>query len=282
MKNYLLLFSLAFVVTNSCKQAESLSKMAVQHELKIADIPYRQYLDSLKADGVFLLLDLKTNKLIEYKGLSKDTMLIPASTFKIPNSLIALETGVVKNELTQFKWNGKTYENESWNKDQNLKEAFQNSTVWYFQELARRIGEKTMKKFLAQFKYGNQNTNGGIDKFWLSGEMRISPIQQLEFLKDLWNEELKLSKKTTKAMKNIFLVEKIGNAKLYAKTGWGFIDGSDIGWYMGVVENDNSTYLFVHAIISKDSRLDYFGESRKAIARKILKDNQIYVPNRYD
>jgi beta-lactamase class D len=83
-------------------------------------------------------------------------------------------------------------------------------------------------------------------------------------------------------MKNIFLVEKIGNAKLYAKTGWGFIDGSDIGWYMGVVENDNSTYLFVHAIISKDSRLDYFGESRKAIARKILKDNQIYVPNRYD
>jgi beta-lactamase class D len=256
--------------------------MAVQHELKIADIPYRQYLDSLKADGVFLLLDLKTNKLIEYKGLSKDTMLIPASTFKIPNSLIALETGVVKNELTQFKWNGKTYENESWNKDQNLKEAFQNSTVWYFQELARRIGEKTMKKFLAQFKYGNQNTNGGIDKFWLSGEMRISPIQQLEFLKDLWNEELKLSKKTTKAMKNIFLVEKIGNAKLYAKTGWGFIDGSDIGWYMGVVENDNSTYLFVHAIISKDSRLDYFGESRKAIARKILKDNQIYVPNRYD
>jgi len=276
MKNYLILFSLAFIVTNSCKQAETLSKISLQQSIEISDVPYKTYLDSLKADGVFLLLDLKTNKLIEYKGLSKDTMLIPASTFKIPNSLIALESGIVENELTQFKWDGTNYQNASWNKDQNLKEAFQNSTVWYFQELARRIGVKTMKKFLSQFKYGNQNTNGGIDKFWLSGEMRISPIQQLEFLKDLWNEELKLSKKTTKVMKNIFLVEKNGNAKLYAKTGWGFTDGNDIGWYMGVVENDNSTYLFVHSMVSKDANLAYFGESRKVIARKILADRGIY------
>jgi len=276
MRNYILLFSLAFVVTNSCKQAESLSKISMPQNTEFANLPYKNYLDSLDAKGVFLLLDLKTNKLIEYKGISKDTMLIPASTFKIPNSLIGLETGVLNNEMSEFKWNGTNYQNQAWNKDQNLREAFQNSTVWYFQELARKIGEKHMKKYLAQFQYGNQNVGGGIDQFWLSGDLRISPLQQLEFLKSLWSEELKLSKKTTRTMKKVFVVEKKGESTLYAKTGWGFTDGNDIGWYMGVVENEKSTYLFVHALVSEDSRLPYFGESRKAIARKILAENGVY------
>jgi beta-lactamase class D len=276
MKKYIILFfSAALIITNSCKNSEALSKKPINSEMEVTTVNYNSYLDSLQAEGIFLLYDLKANKLVEYKGLSKDTMLIPASTFKIPNSLIGLETGVVKDELTEIKWNGTTYQNQAWNKDQNLREAFQNSTVWYFQELARKIGEKHMKKFLAQFNYGNQSTGGGIDKFWLSGDLRISPLQQLEFLKGLWNEELKVSKKTTKTMKKVFLVEKKGESMLYAKTGWGFTDGSDIGWYMGVVENQKSTYLFVHAMVSKDSRLELFGEARKSIARKILADNSI-------
>ena len=276
MKKYVIFFFvLALIVTNSCKNSEALTNRPVNSVMEITTLDYHTYLDSLQADGVFLLLDLKTNKLIEYKGISKDTMLIPASTFKIPNSLIGLETGVLKDELTEFKWNGTTHKNQAWNKDQNLREAFQNSTVWYFQELARKIGEKHMKKYLAQFNYGNQNMGGEIDKFWLSGDLRISPLQQLEFLKALWNEELKLSKKTNKTMKKVFVVEKKGESTLYAKTGWGFTDSTDIGWYMGVVENQKSTYLFVHAMTSKDSRLELFGESRKTIARKILAENSI-------
>ena len=278
MKKYVILFfSAALIITNSCKNSEALSKKPINSEMEVTTVNYNSYLDSLQAEGIFLLYDLKSNKLVEYKGLSKDTMLIPASTFKIPNSLIGLETGVVKDELTEIKWNGTMHQNQAWNKDQNLREAFQNSTVWYFQELARKIGEKHMKKFLAQFNYGNQSTGGGIDKFWLSGDLRISPMQQLEFLKGLWNEELKVSKKTTKTMKKVFLVEKKGESTLYAKTGWGFTDGSDIGWYMGVVENQKSTYLFVHAMVSKDSRLELFGEARKSIARKILADNSIIM-----
>ena len=275
MKNYLILFSVAFIVTNSCKNSEAISNFQASNKMDVTTLDYKPYLDSLQADGVFLLLDLKTNKLIEYKGISKDTMLIPASTFKIPNSLIGLETGELKDELTEFKWNGTTYQNQAWNKDQSLREAFQNSTVWYFQELARKIGEKHMKKYLAQFNYGNQNIGGGIDKFWLSGDLRISPLQQLEFLKALWNEELKLAKKTTQTMKKVFLVEKRGGATLYAKTGWGFTDSTDIGWYMGVVENEKSTYLFVHSLLSKDARLELFGEARKSIARRILAENGI-------
>ena len=276
MKNYLILFSVALIVTNSCKNSEAISNFQASNKMDVTTLDYKPYLDSLQADGAFLLLDLKTNKLIEYQGISKDTMLIPASTFKIPNSLIGLETGELKDELTEFKWNGTTYQIQAWDKNQSLVEAFQNSTVWYFQELARKIGEKHMKKYLAQFNYGNQNIGGGIDKFWLSGDLRISPLQQLEFLKALWNEELKLAKKTTQTMKKVFLVEKRGGATLYAKTGWGFTDSTDIGWYMGVVENEKSTYLFVHALVSKDSRLELFGEARKSIARRILAEKNIY------
>ncbi|MFM7668150.1 MAG: penicillin-binding transpeptidase domain-containing protein [Bacteroidota bacterium] len=276
MKKYVFLFfSAALIITNSCKNSEAITNRTANEPMDVTTLDYNTYVDSLQADGIFLLYDLKSNKLVEYKGLSKDTMLIPASTFKIPNSLIGLETGKVKDELTEFKWNGTTYQNQAWNRDQNLRDAFQNSTVWYFQELARKIGEKHMKKFLAQFNYGNQNTGGGIDQFWLSGELRISPLQQLEFLKGLWNEELKVSKKTTKTMKKVFVAEKKGESTLYAKTGWGFTDGSDIGWYMGVVENEKSTYLFVHALVSKDSRLELFGEARKSIARRILNENGI-------
>ncbi len=276
MKNYLILFSVALIVTNSCKNSEAISNFQASNKMDVTTLDYKPYLDSLQADGAFLLLDLKTNKLIEYQGISKDTMLIPASTFKIPNSLIGLETGELKDELTEFKWNGTTYQIQAWDKNQSLVEAFQNSTVWYFQELARKIGEKHMKKYLAQFNYGNQNIGGGIDKFWLSGDLRISPLQQLEFLKALWNEELKLAKKTTQTMKKVFFVEKRGGATLYAKTGWGFTDGNDIGWYMGIVENQKSTYLFVHAMISKDARLELFGEARKSIARRILAEKNIY------
>ena len=155
MKKYVIFFFvLALIVTNSCKNSEALSKKPINSEMEVTTVNYNSYLDSLQAEGIFLLYDLKANKLVEYKGLSKDTMLIPASTFKIPNSLISIETGVVKDELTEFKWNGTTYQNQAWNKDQNLREAFQNSTVWYFQELARKIGEKHMKKYLAQFNYG--------------------------------------------------------------------------------------------------------------------------------
>jgi len=276
MKNSVIfLFIIALAVTNSCKNSEAFSKQSVKSLMKVETVSYKSSFNSDLSNGIFLLYDLKENKLIEYKGLQKDTMLIPASTFKIPNSLIGLETGAVKDELTEFQWNGKTYRNQSRNKEQNLIEACQNPTVLYFYELARKMGERHMRKFMAQFNYGNQNTGGRIDQFCSSGDLRISPLQQLDFLKGLWDEELKLSKKTIKTKNKEFLVEKRGESTLYAKTGWGFTDGSDVGWYMGVVENGNSTYLFVHVLVSKDSRLELFSEARKSIARKILAEKGI-------
>ena len=49
---------------------------------------------------------------------------LPASTFKIPNSVIALETGVVGDpDKDVFQWDGVTRSIEAWNRDHTLRSA---------------------------------------------------------------------------------------------------------------------------------------------------------------
>ena len=116
------------------------------------------------------------------KNRSGEAML-PASTFKIPNSLIALETGVVGDPDKEiFKWDGVKRSIEPWNKDHTLRSAFAASAVPVYQDIARRIGAERMQKYLDLFEYGNRDIGGGIDQFWLTGDLRIDPMQQVDFV----------------------------------------------------------------------------------------------------
>src|SRR6201992_3887605 len=108
---------------------------------------------------------------------------LPASTFKIPNSLIALETGVVQDpDKDVFKWDGVVRPIEAWNRDHTMRSAIAVSAVPVYQEIARRIGPERMQKYLDLFEYGNRNIGGGLDQFWLSGALRIDPVQEIDFL----------------------------------------------------------------------------------------------------
>ena len=108
---------------------------------------------------------------------------LPASTFKIPNSIIALETGVVGDpDKDVFKWDGVTRNIEAWNRDHTLRTAIAASAVPVYQEIARRIGAERMQKYLDLFEYGNRDIGGGIDQFWLTGNLRIDPVQQVDFV----------------------------------------------------------------------------------------------------
>ena len=120
---------------------------------------------------------------------------LPASTFKIPNSIIALETGVVEDpDKDVFKWDGVTRSIEPWNKDHTLRSAIAVSAVPVYQEIARRIGAERMQKYLDLFDYGNRDIGGGIDQFWLTGNLRIDPIQQIDFVDRLRRGVLPVSK----------------------------------------------------------------------------------------
>jgi len=151
---------------------------------------FGKYYDHCGVTGSFALFDNNHNKYILYNKSQFEQPFIPASTFKILNSLISLETGVIADENFIIPWDSIVHENENWNKDHDLKTAFRNSTVWYYQELARRVGGEQMKFWLNRANFGNADTTGGIDMFWLTGGLRISPKEQIGFLQRLHDCDL--------------------------------------------------------------------------------------------
>ena len=240
------------------------------------EIPdYKQLYDKYQVTGTFVLLNVNTGEKISYNEKDNSTGYLPASTFKIINSMIGLETGVIKNENHVIPWDKKERSNANWNSDTDLKTAYKNSTVWYYQELARRVGEKKMRYWVKTCDYGNRDIRGGIDRFWLNGNLRISPNQQVEFLVKLVSNKLPFSNRTTDLVKKIMIAEETPDYVLRAKTGWGFDGVTDIGWYAGYVTTKENTYVFANCIQSTDQNQKDFGKARIEITREILKDQGI-------
>ncbi|MCW8804544.1 MAG: class D beta-lactamase, partial [Ignavibacteriaceae bacterium] len=210
------------------------------------------------------------DKFIFYNQSQFKQSFTPASTFKICNSLIGLETGVIKDENFVIPWDSVIRRVPAWNGDQDLKTAFKNSTVWYYQDLARRIGGEQMKYWLDKANYGNADTSGGIDRFWLRGGLRITPEQQIDFLKRLHNKQLPFSQKTIDIVKNIMIAEETSGYVVSAKTGWGEQDNKEIGWYVGYLEKDDDVYYFANCIQTIDTENKDFARARIELVYLIL------------
>lgn len=203
---------------------------------------------------------------------------LPASTFKIPNSIIALETGVVSDpDKDIFKWDGKTHPIENWNKDHTLRTAIAVSAVPVYQEIARRIGKERMQKYVDMFEYGNRNIGGGIDRFWLTGDLRISPLEQIAFLDRLRRRALPVSKRAQDLTADILSVTKAGDAIIRAKTGQTGIDDrrvvetgqASVGWLVGWAEKGSAQTVFA---LNLDIREPKHSASRMKIAQQCLGD----------
>lgn len=170
---------------------------------------------------------------------------LPASTFKIPNSLIALETGVVGDpDKDVFKWDGVVRPIEAWNKNHTMRSAIAVSAVPVYQEIARRIGPERMKKFLDLLEYGNRDIGGGIDQFWLSGALRIDPVQQIDFLDRLRRGTLPVSKRSQDLTRDIVPVTKVGEATIHAKSGLLDAAQGSLGWIVGWVDKGDQPTVF--------------------------------------
>jgi len=241
---------------------------------------FKKYYEEYKVNGIFALYNQNEDKYTLYNSNEFKTPYIPASTFKICNSMIGLETGVIPDENYVIKWDSVT-RNPVWDKDHDLKTAFKNSTVWYYQELARRVGYQKMKMWLDSAHYGNADTTGGIDRFWLTGNLRISAEQQIDFLKRLHDDQLPFSKRTTDIVKSIMIQKDTLGYVLRAKSGWGAQGEEDIGWYVGYVKTKDNVYYFSNCVKVKSNELNnnepaiLFDHSRKEITLQILKELSI-------
>jgi len=172
---------------------------------------------------------------------------LPASTFKIPNSVIALETGVVGDpDKEVFKWDGVVRNVEAWNRDHTMRTAIAASAVPVYQEIARRIGVERMQKYVDLFEYGNQDIGGGIDQFWLTGNLRIDPIQQVDFVDRLRRGVLPVSKRSQELVRDILPVTKAGDSIIRAKSGLlGAEAGApSLGWMVGWAEKGSEQTVF--------------------------------------
>ena len=261
-KQTILLLTIVVFGLTACKQKQT---------TEIRD-DFKKYYDKFKVEGSFVLYDPQEVNYIFYNQDQFEQTFLPASTFKICNTLIGLETGVIKDENFVIPWDSVTRQNPNWNTDQDLKTAFKNSTVWYYQELARRVGGQKMKYWLDKANYGNADTSGGIDKFWLTGGLRISPKQQIDFLKRLHDNQLPFSQRSMNIVKNIMIVKDTLDYTVRAKSGWAVQDNKDIGWYVGYLETNGKVYYFANCIQSTDLNNKYFANARIDIVYLILLD----------
>lgn len=172
---------------------------------------------------------------------------LPASTFKIPNSVIALETGVVGDpDKDVFKWDGVVRGIEAWNRDHTLRTAIAASAVPVYQEIARRIGAERMQQYLDLFEYGNRDIGGGIDQFWLTGNLRIDPVQQIDFVDRLRRGVLPVSKRSQDLVRDILPVTKAGDSIIRAKSGLlgAELGKPSLGWMVGWAEKGSAQTVF--------------------------------------
>lgn len=198
---------------------------------------------------------------------------LPASTFKIPNSIIALETGVISNDSTIIKWDGNPRRLKVWEQDLTLRDAFRVSCVPCYQEIARKIGVRLMREFLDKLQYpGMVFDSSGIDNFWLEGDSKISQMQQIDFLNRFYFSKLPVSDRTVQIVKTIMLSESTDKYRLSGKTGWGIRDGKDNAWYVGFLETNNKVYFFATNVIPKEGfDMDNFTTARMEVSKSALK-----------
>ena len=228
-------------------------------------------------EGTFVLFNPQTEEIVRHNPERAAQRFLPASTFKIPHTLIALETRIASGPDYSLARDParspqRDWWPDIWTKDHTLGSALQHSVVWFYQRLAPLIGSDRMQAYLERFDYGNKTLAGGIDRFWLDGGLRISAEEQVQFLQSFYFEELGISTRSTRILKSLLVLEETADYRLSGKTGWaGLGDPSteDVGWFVGYLERGDDVYIFATNI---DIRLRSDANRRISITKAILQD----------
>jgi beta-lactamase class D len=239
---------------------------------KVIEEDFKSIFEKYGVDGCFVLFNQTNNEYIKYNSNICDTGYIPASTFKIPNSLIALEEGIIKDTNQIIKWDGHEWPNKPWNQDQTLKTAMKFSCIWVYFGIAEQVGIKKYQDYVNSFNYGNKNLTGPPTRFWLAGLFRISATQQIDFLRKFYNYELpKVSRQSINIVKDIIILEQTDNYIFSGKTGGGMLTDTDyIMWLVGYIEKENKPYFY--AMNFKTNDYSKTSQARYDITKEIFRE----------
>jgi len=232
---------------------------------------FKKHFDKYGVDGCFVIYNQFDNEFIRYNSDLCDTGYLPASTFKIPHSIIALEENVVRDTNQIIKWDGREWPNLSWNQDQTLKTAMKYSCLWVYIGFAEQISIDKYQEYVNSFDYGNKNLTGPPTRFWIAGLFRITANQQIDFLQKFYNYDLPVSKESIDVVKNIIVLDQTESYKLSGKSGSGQLAGTElIMWLVGYIEKDNKPYFY--AMNFKTDDFNRLNQARYEITRDILRE----------
>lgn len=232
----------------------------------------KKYFDEAGVTGGIVIYDLKRNQYTVFDKTRMNTPFVPASTSKIIHSLIFLDSGVLRDDSEVLKWDGVKRWVDEWNKDHNLRSAYKVSAVWFYHEVSKRMSRETMQKYYDLSNYGNRNTNGFGDTYWVKGDLRITPKEQIDFLVRLYENRLPFSPQVIANVKDIMIDEKTNTYTLRAKTGWSDAYTPQVGWWVGYIERADNVYFFATEI---DINKNEDAAKRKEITRNVLKEMKI-------
>ncbi|MCB2379626.1 class D beta-lactamase [Hymenobacter sp. BT635] len=212
---------------------------------RITERDYQSYFAAYGLQGSFLVLEAGANTYTAYNLPRCRQGFLPASTFKIPNTLIGLETGAVKDTTEVFRWDGVSRKFAQWNQDMTLARALRVSCVPCYQQLARRIGATRYQQWLPRLQFGRMAvTAATVDTFWLAGTSRITQFEQIDFLQRLQRGQLPVSARSMALTKALLVLSRGPGWVLRGKSGWTMQSGHDNGWFVGWVEQGSKTYFF--------------------------------------
>jgi beta-lactamase class D len=236
----------------------------------------KKYFDSARVSGSFGLFDNGRGDFTVYNLQGyRDSVYLPASTFKIVNALAGIETGRVNDENDIIKWDGIKRGRPECERDMTMYDAFRISCPSWFRELARRIGKDTMQHWLDTLGYASKNgrfsIKNNLDTFWLDNSMKITPDEELGLVKKLYFDQLPFQKRPQQIVRKMMLWEDNSNYRLSYKTGWGYREnGHALGWIVGWIEENKHPYFFVLQIESPDHNFN-IAPARLAVLKGILK-----------
>jgi bla regulator protein BlaR1 len=196
-------------------------------------------------EGSFVLYDLNGDTWNVYDMEQATLRTAPNSTHKIYDALFGLEEGVIAPDDSFMAWDGTNHPFEAWNRNQDLFSAMQSSVNWYFEEIDKQIGSSAIQNYIRKIGYGNEIVNADLSAYWMQGALKISPIEQVELLTALYNNQFDFAPENINAIKNSICLFSSESKNFYGKTGTGRVDGQDVnGWFVGLLETAGNTYFF--------------------------------------
>lgn len=250
------------------------------HAAHVVERPeWKATFEAYGADGAFVLYEPESGTLYRSSAVEATARRLPASTFKVYNALVALETGVVRDPDSLFVWDGVEREVAEWNRDHSLRSGMEASTVWLYQRVAAAVGRERYASAFAREPFGNGAVGADVTRFWLDGPLAISPDEQVAFLDRLRRGALAFRPEVQATVRGLLVRYPEAGGTLVGKTGWGGFgdpEAEQIGWLVGWVERarphpQGRGTVAVFALQVRPRSPDFdMGQHRRAIVRGLL------------